>query len=393
MPNPGIRFPEGIDRTVFMREYWQKRPLLMRAAVPPECFTLEAAELAGLACESEVESRLIQQTASKAWQVRHGPFEETDFTALPDLAWTLLVQDVDKYLPEVEALIDRYDFVPTWRIDDIMVSYAADQGGVGPHTDAYDVFLMQAEGKRRWRISDQSYSDDDLIPDLEQRILARFDPDEDWLLEPGDILYLPPGIAHWGIAEGACMTYSLGFRAPSQTELAADWFQHLVGMAEEQTLLDPDDLCTTDPAHLTAGLLRDTAQLIDALPGTDSAAFESWLGRYLTEPKAQFVIDPPQRHWDSKKLERWLSHGHVLRRHPYARLGWSTLSGGRSVVFFQGESLTVGDVSREVLRELTQQRYLDGLLLQRLIDDSDAALGLLLRLLNDGIFEAAEEES
>jgi len=228
VPEPQLSLPPDIDPDTFLRNYWQKRPLLMRAAVPLDCFTLAGDELAGLACEPEFESRMIIERSDGNWQIRHGPFDEADFSDLPESNWTLLVQDVDKFLPEVARLIDGFDFVPAWRIDDIMISYASERGSVGPHTDDYDVFLMQAQGQRRWRISEKDYSDSALLPGLEQRILAHFETEQEWVLEPGDVLYLPPGVAHWGIAEGECMTYSLGFRTPNQQDLAADWFQHLV---------------------------------------------------------------------------------------------------------------------------------------------------------------------
>ena len=288
-----LQFPAGIDRDGFLRDYWQRRPLLLRAALPPDSFPVSPEELAGLACETEFESRLIVEHPPASRELRHGPFDEGDFAALPETRWTLLVQDVDKYLPQVARLLDSFDFVPGWRMDDIMISYATDQGGVGPHTDAYDVFLMQALGRRRWRLSHRHYTDADLIPGLEQRILAHFETDEEWVLEPGDILYLPPGVAHWGIAEGDCMTYSLGFRSPSQQEIAADWFQYLVALTGETRLTDPRDLRVDSPAELTRGVQLHAAQLLADLPGTGSQAFRLWLGGYLTESKPQFQILPP----------------------------------------------------------------------------------------------------
>ena len=277
-PEPQLRLPHGIDRAVFLHQYWQRRPLLMRNALAVDNFRLGADELAGLACEPDLESRLVVEHSRGSWDLRHGPFNARDFGTLPESHWTLLVQDVDKYLPEVARLIDAFDFVPDWRIDDIMISYAADQGGVGPHTDAYDVFLMQAQGRRKWRISESHYTDADLIPGLAQRILSRFDTDHEWVLEPGDVLYLPPGVAHWGIADGPCMTYSLGFRVPSQQELAADWFQHLVALSYQSRLSGPDDLDPEQPSRLPGGVFETAAQTIDALPDPRSGSFRLWLG-------------------------------------------------------------------------------------------------------------------
>jgi 50S ribosomal protein L16 3-hydroxylase len=383
-----LTLPPGIDRETFLRDYWQKRPLLMRAALPDACFPLGADELAGLACESEFESRLILQHDASTWELRHGPFVEEDFGALPESHWTLLVQDVDKYLPEVAELIEAFDFVPTWRIDDIMISYASDQGGVGPHTDAYDVFLMQAVGRRRWRLSYRKYADDDLIPGLEQRILSHFDSDEDWVLEPGDVLYLPPGIAHWGTAEGECMTYSLGFRSPSQQEIASDWFQHLVALTSQRRLDDPQDLSPDSLAELTAGGFANAARLIDALPTTGSREFRIWLGRYLTEPKPQFHILPPDEPWDDAALLSWLANGRALVRHPFARLVWASTGTTEVAIFYQGEerllpaSLTAG------VRLLAERRRLSAGDLGGMLDNSPETRALVVELLNEGVLEA-----
>jgi len=380
-----MRLPPGIDRATFVRDYWQKQPLLLRAAMPPSAFTLSADELAGLACEEGIESRLLIQTAADAWQVRHGPFDADDFAALPEHDWTLLVQDGDKYVTPVGHLMDAFDFVPGWRVDDIMVSYAADRGGVGPHTDAYDVFLMQAHGSRRWRLSYETYTDDDLVPGLEQRILSRFRVDEDWVLHPGDVLYLPPGIAHWGTAEGDCMTYSLGFRSPSQQELAADWFQYRVGLAGEHRLADPDDLSIDSPGEITAGAVAAARQLLDALPDTGSAAFGTWLGRHFTEPKPQFQIPPPDDTWDRPRLTRHLDAQQPLQRHPFARISWMTAS-DKVLLFVQGEAMTLPDSCRPLAAYLSQHRRLADDALAQMLANADAE-ALLLRLLNDGILE------
>ncbi len=373
----GLRFPAGIDRVLFLREYWQKRPLLMRAALPPTAFALTPDELAGLACEPELESRIVEELEGGGWELRHGPFEPTDFAALPEARWTLLVQDVDKYLPGVAQLIEHFGFVPAWRIDDIMISFAADQGGVGPHSDAYDVFLMQAAGRRRWRLSHRHYTDEDLLPGTDLRILARFQTDEEWLLEPGDVLYLPPGVAHWGIAEGDCMTYSLGFRAPSQQEMAADWFQHLVGQADHGI------------AELTPGICEAAARLIDGLPGTATAEFRRWLGAYLTEPKEQFQIIPPDAAWQAGQLHEWLTLGGTLQRHPFARLAWTVLGRDEVALFCQGEIYPRPKALATAVRQIAERRQLDATLLQRSGRDPVAVLELLLELVNAGILEAA----
>lgn len=389
---PVLALPNGVSRETFLRDYWQQRPLLMRQALPPASLPLEPDELAGLACEDAFESRLIIERGPEDWELRHGPFIADDFAALPDAQWTLLVQDVDKYLPAAARLLEAFDFVPSWRIDDIMVSYASDRGGVGPHSDAYDVFLMQGPGRRRWRLSFHDYGDDDLIPGLEQRILSRFETDQEWVLEAGDVLYLPPGIAHWGIAEGPCMTYSLGFRAPSQLELAADWFQHLVSLSSLERLGDPRDLASDGLAELSIGLHRDAAALMAALPGPESEEFRIWLGRYLTEPKPQFQILPPDDVWDPQRLEDWLGQGRDLVRHPFARLAWSLLGENRIAIFCQGEERLLAAGARPVVRLISERRRLPAAELAGLMRTAPDVQALLLDLLNDGILEAGDNE-
>lgn len=388
---PGLQFPAGIDRARFMREYWQQRPLLMRGALLPACFALDGDELAGLACEDEIESRLVVEHGRDAWELRHGPFAEQDFAALPDRRWTLLVQDVDKFVPAVAALVDRFDFLPAWRIDDVMISYAADQGGVGPHSDAYDVFLMQARGRRRWRLSYRQYGDGDLIPRLEQRILARFDVDEDWVLEPGDVLYLPPGVAHWGTAEGDCMTYSLGCRTPSRQELAAAWFEHLHGLVSQARLDDPKDLLLADPSELGPAVARNAAAAIAALPDTESVDFRRWLGGFFTEPKPQFQVHPPEQTWDAARLAAWVKADRDLLRHPFVRMAWSALPGPETVLFVHGEAITAAAGLAAMVQGIAARRRIAAADLAGWLGAMPAAQGLLLTLLNAGYLEGDDE--
>ena len=298
------------------------------------------------------------------------------------------MQDVDKFVPGVTALLDAFDFVPQWQIDDIMISYASDQGGVGPHTDAYDVFLMQGLGKRLWRISLDRYDEDDLLPGLEQRILAKFHTDGEWLLEPGDVLYLPPGIAHWGIAEGDCMTYSLGFRSPNQAELAADWFQRLVSFADPHRRPSPARKRRPgQEGELTSAQVDAATALLDGLPSPGSEPFSCWLGEHLTEPKPQFQIPLPETDWSKQALGRHLAEAGSLIRHPWARLCWHQLDDDRLALFFNGEHLVLPIQLRELVDELCRTRSLDTRsLADRLADDPTAA-ELLLRLLQLGILE------
>ena len=210
----------NIGTDAFLKEYWQQKPLLIRQAIAKWPTSLEPDELAGLALEEEVRARIVlEQSGQSIWECQHGPFTEDSFKELPESHWCLLVQDIEKLLPEFSWLIDHFLFLPRWRIDDLMVSYAAPEGSVGPHVDQYDVFLLQGMGQRRWQIQQHNVDTDNLLENSELQILQDFKAEQEWLLEPGDMLYLPPGVAHYGIAVDDCITYSIGFRAPSKAEL------------------------------------------------------------------------------------------------------------------------------------------------------------------------------
>ena len=228
----------GMPPAHFLRDYWQKRPLLIRGAFPGFVSPLSPEDLAGLACEEAALSRIVRHDRRKdQWTLRHGPFAETEFPKLPKRDWTLLVQDVDKWDADVRALLDRYRFLPAWRIDDVMISFAAPGGSVGAHVDQYDVFLLQGQGRRRWQIDTRADPPTAFRDDVELKLLRDFHPTHTWTLEAGDMLYLPPGVPHHGVAADACLTFSIGMRAPSQAELMLDFAEHLAErMGEEPTL-------------------------------------------------------------------------------------------------------------------------------------------------------------
>jgi len=213
-----------ITLDVFIEQYWQKKPLLIRQAIPDFTSLISADELAGLSCEEEVESRLLIEKGldgKTPWQVINGPQEEAIFSQLPETNWTLLIQEANCHIPQLQELIDNFSFIPNWRFDDVMISYAPKDGSVGPHKDTYDVFLLQAHGQRHWHIADYPTTKNDLISDIDCRILKTFTSQQDWILNPGDILYLPPGVIHHGIAVNDCLTYSFGFKAGTSGDLLA----------------------------------------------------------------------------------------------------------------------------------------------------------------------------
>jgi len=283
----------GISPQRFMRQYWQKKPLLIRQAVPGMQPLLSRAALFALAGQDDVESRLITRAASGSnWRLRHGPFARAAIPKLSQPAWTLLVQGLDLHLDAAHALLEQFAFVPRARLDDLMVSFATDGGGVGPHFDSYDVFLLQAQGQRRWRIGRQK--DLTLQPDVPLKILRDFQPEQEWLLEAGDMLYLPPRYAHDGVAQGECMTYSIGFRAPAQGECAQDLLQRLADVAGDSSgarYADRAQDAAQHPAAIPPELQAFARRAVEQALA-DPHALDRAMGESLSEPKAHVFFEP-----------------------------------------------------------------------------------------------------
>lgn len=283
-----------LDASAFMRSYWQRKPLLIRGAFPGFVPPVKPEDLFALAAREGVESRLISGTGRR-WKLEHGPFEAARLPLAARRNWTLLVQGVDLHDDAVHALLSRFRFIADARLDDLMISYAVDGGGVGPHLDSYDVFLIQAHGRRRWRVAPPG--DDTLVPGMPLKILANFTPTEEWVLEPGDMLYLPPNWAHDGVAEGECMTFSVGFRAPSRHELLSAWFADCadeIPSGPDPRYGDAGAKPTTRPGRIPPAM-RDT--LADWLRSwkPSSAHIDDFIGRFLTEPKPSVWFEPPER--------------------------------------------------------------------------------------------------
>ena len=280
----------GLAPTDFMRGWWQKKPLLIRNAIPGFKSLISKADLFALAKQDEVESRLVSKRG-KLWRLDHGPFTASDFKRDAAEKWSLLVQGVNLHDVQADALLRRFSFVPYARLDDLMISYANDGGGVGPHFDSYDVFLLQAHGRRRWRVSMQR--DKTLQPGAPLKILKNFRHTMEWTLEPGDMLYLPPGCAHDGVAIGECMTCSIGFRAPSAEELARGFLEHLAETVVRQGFYaDPGLKPAARAALIDDDYVKNAAAMIGSLKPSLNA-FEEYLGHTLTEPKASVFFEAP----------------------------------------------------------------------------------------------------
>ena len=326
----------GLTVKQFLDEYWQKKPLLIRNAIPDFQSPLSADELAGLACEDEVESRLIlEKDGPTPWSVEHGPFDETRFLSLPESHWTLLVQGVNTWVPEVAELIEPFRFIPDWRIDDIMISYAPKHGSVGPHLDQYDVFLIQAEGHRHWQINTQAYSKEDCIPDISLSILKNFESDQEWTLAPGDMLYLPPNVAHYGVAQDDCITYSLGFRAPAESELISSFIDDLLPQYNETHRYNDGDLQQqVNPGEISPQALNKIQNHI-RLDNISDETINHWFGRYITEPKNP-LSEENEHSYTEHDLEHLLSQNSSIYRHPISRFAYIKIDNG-CVLFTNGE--------------------------------------------------------
>ncbi|MFN3440345.1 MAG: JmjC domain-containing protein [Acidovorax sp.] len=345
----------GLTAAQFMRRHWQKKPLLVRQAIPQFAPPVLRTELFALAAEETVESRLVQLVKG-SWKLRHGPFTRRALPALQQPDWTLLVQGVDLHNDAVHALMQQFRFVPEARLDDLMISYASNGGGVGPHFDSYDVFLLQAHGKRRWRIGRQK--DLSLREDIPLKVLAHFEPEEEFVLEPGDMLYLPPRYAHDGIAEGECMTYSIGFRAPTRAELAQELLVRLAEDAadDDNALLyrDGGQAAVAQPAAIPLGLqdfARDALSRALAQP----LVLERALGEYLTEPKASVWFEPGDA---GVMLE-----GVRLDRR-------SRMMYDAQHIFINGESYRAAGRDATLMRRLADERQLAARDLARASDDA-----------------------
>ncbi len=338
-----------ISLNTFFSDYWQKKPLLIRQAFPNFSSLISPDELAGLSLEEGVESRLIIENKHQ-WQVEHGPLEEERFNSLPKHHWTLLVQHVDSLDPQINALLKAFRFLPNWRLDDIMISYASDGGGVGPHFDYYDVFLLQAEGERRWRLGQECSSKSPLIPDQAMKILQDFSTEEDWVLSPGDMLYVPAKKAHWGEAIGNCMTYSIGFRAPSHTDFLLDYSQEAAStFNEDLRYSDPRLQPTSDIGKISDEAIQHFQSILQDL-SQDKTAIASWLAQYATELKQP--IDTMFTPLTPRELET----DHYCKLSEYCRVSYFTGSKKTVNCFINGH---LWQCSEELAKMLSQYQAIN----------------------------------
>jgi 50S ribosomal protein L16 3-hydroxylase len=370
--------PLGMSPARFLRDYWQKRPLLIRNAFPGFRPPLQPDDLAGLACEPTALARLIvHDEVRDRWRVKSSPLEEADFAATPPRNWTLLVQDVDKWDADVAGLLQHFRFLPSWRMDDVMVSYAEPGGGVGAHIDQYDVFLLQGLGQRHWAISDDPLAPKAFRPDIELKQLVQFEPTHEWLLDPGDMLYLPPGVPHDGVAFGGpCMTFSVGMRAPSQAELTGDLADYIAEqLPDELRYADPDLAPARHAGEIDRAALERLKAALPFAAALREDLLRDWFGRFITRYRNAQVPVAPDHPLSEERFAARLAAGARLLRHPWARMAWA---GGKTggVLYVCGQAY---GASVDLAQRLCAERELA-------FDRTPVAADheLLLALVNDG---------
>jgi 50S ribosomal protein L16 3-hydroxylase len=349
----------GMSPARFLRDHWQKKPLLVRGAFSAFKDPISPDELAGLACEDGVESRIVRG-AKKRWEVTYGPHPESRFAEMPERNWTLLVQEVNRHVPDAALLLDPFSFVPSVRVDDVMVSFAAPGGSVGPHLDSYDVFLVQGQGMRRWRYGMQPAKDAHFVPGLELRILEKFEPDADEVLEPGDMLYIPPGFAHHGIAVTPCLTYSIGFRAPRAGEMWRSFAEtSALSMDADVLLSDPPLVPATNAGAIPPALLTSVRAMVRSMDGSDDA-IDRWFAAFATRLKPGHEIEPPKRRPDPAVTIARLKTGASLARTEEGRWAFLPRARGALLLYVGGAEIAVEKGAANLARLLCTKRRFAG---------------------------------
>ena len=374
-----------LDPQQFLKDYWQKTPLLIKAATLDYGDALLPDELAGMACEAEVESRLVMQTEQNQWTLEQGPLQESRFADLPQTNWTLLVQAVDQWLPEVADIVKQFDFLPSWRLDDVMVSYAAPGGGVGPHFDYYDVFLLQTRGRRKWKLGQHCDQHSKLVADQPLRLLADFQQTAEFDLEPGDMLYVPAGLAHWGLGlDDQCMTWSIGLRAPSLKELMVNTMVQIADQLPEH-LRYRDSLASLQAAsgEINTDALVQLSQLRGQLrEDLLTEGMADVLGKMSTEVRYPELLErgmPETGTWHLDQVQALFEQAVSLERNTASRLAFRMLADSPNIskLYVNGEMLTS---STQLAKALCAGQT------ELSLFSSDQDRQLLTELLNAGVY-------
>ena len=361
----------------FLQDYWQKQPLVIRQAFAGFHSPISAAELAGLACEEGVDSRiLIEKGGAHPWQVIYGPMDDMVFEELPESHWTLLVNDVEKHVPQLAWIVDSFRFIPEWRIDDLMISYAPEGGSVGPHLDQYDAFILQAQGHRRWQIHSREVAADNRIAATDLRIQRDFVAEQEWLLGPGDMIYIPPGVSHYGVATDDCLSFSIGFRAVTHAEMLESFAASISeGLPAGLTYRDPPLEVQRHPNEITSATLEAVRAILDKYLDPDYPALPAWFGHFISDTRADIVFENDD-HFDD--LPGLLSTHAILFRNPASRFAfWREKND--ALLFVDGDEFRVTPAFAEAL---CSQREINAEILAAAMTADEA--GLLRDFYNSG---------
>ena len=359
----------------FLKEYWQKKPLVIRNAFPDFTSPITAEELAGLSCEEEVNSRIvIEKNGDHPWQPIYGPMDDDVFSKLPETHWTLLVNDVEKHLPELAWIIDQFRFIPEWRMDDLMISYAPEGGSVGPHMDLYDVFILQAQGHRRWQINSQPVAEDNQVTGTPLRIQKDFVAEEEWLLAPGDLIYIPPGVSHYGVATDDCMSFSVGFRATSHAELVNDFIGYITqNLDTSLTYRDPDLKAQNNPNEITADAIERMRNIFKDYLNPNNPKLSEWFGRFVSDTKTDMATEVSEEISNISDIE-----DKTLIRSPASRFAFIK-DGDNTQLFIDGSNYRVSESFAE---SLCINRAIESNSLSEMATDTEKSL--LIDLINNG---------
>lgn len=369
----------NISAETFMQEYWQKKPLLIRQAFPDFKSPITPEELAGLACEEEVNSRIVmEKDGDYPWFPMFGPMSDEIYASMPETHWSLIVNDLEKYIPDLSWIIDRFRFIPEWRLDDLMISYAADEGSVGPHIDLYDVFILQGQGKRRWQINSQPVADDNQVKETPLRIQKDFTAEEEWIVEPGDMLYLPPGISHYGVSLGESLSYSIGFRATSHADIVNEFIGYITqNLSPLLTYNDADQKIQQHPNEIKQDALERVSKILKEYLRPDHPELQRWFGCFVSDTKADVLTTPEVEISSIEELKELTNKGE-LNRHPASRYAFAE-NADNTLLFIDGEDY---EVTPEFAKELCKQRQID---LDEIINVANRdELLLMIELYNQG---------
>lgn len=356
---------QDITHDEFLKNYWQKKPLVIRNAIPGFETSFTADDLAGLSLEDEIESRLVFETPNKApyWSLRRGPFTEKDFETLPESHWTLLVQGVDRFVPEVAALFEHFNFIPSWRVDDVMISYAVDMGSVGPHYDNYDVFLYQAKGRRKWLLTTQNCVENNFHLDVDLRIMKDFKVEQELILEEGDMLYLPPNVGHHGISlSGDCMTYSFGYRSYQGQEMWDNFGEYIASQDSSPIYYkDPVWSVNADTAEIPEDACVQAKATLQTILDDDKL-FKSWFASFVTtlDQQAELILPEPPEDEECVDLTVFIEElrsSPGLQRNPACRFAYfNDQQTSRLSLFVNGCEWNIALVDCELVKIVANNR-------------------------------------